>query len=144
MTIINEELQVPLRARVAADYEKWVRGAFDGLVKRLGPTLPGVYSGITDPDAYFTFREISGCLQQETRNGVIVRGAPYTLSETKLQKYAERRAVEEVAAWVSKLNAKCGELEGAEVVWGELGAEYSIVGTRGVVISGSSRFGCSR
>lgn len=114
---------------IAADFTRTVERLFANAVERLGPALEGIHNsqwarvmsegGILRPYVQFHYETVAG---RQIRH-------PATLRTEKLAQGAAAYADAVAISWADKIEAKMGELEGAEV-HAMNGVAFTITGKR--------------
>lgn len=125
MTNLTDALNA-YRPQIEARIERILTAKFEDLTKRFGPTLRGVYNS----ECYKFFTEtLRRVLTQDlrTEGGRQIAG-DYRIDAAKLTAYAAAAAEQTIAAWATKIEAKMGEIENAEVL-SMGGYTFHIVGT---------------
>lgn len=94
-------------------FKRRVRAIYTRIVEKLGPTMHGVYN---DWDLAKPHRAIRPYLTAESRNGILVDGAPWTIDEQELDKAAKQHATALVGELVDKCERKVKALDAPTVI----------------------------
>ena len=128
---MNTELPAAFEAfkpEIAEQYARMIRNSFNHYVEKFGPSM----RGIANSESYrFWSNTVRG--NTTTEGGEIVGGRQnphtYHINEDRLAANGKKYAEAVVAEWAGKIEAKLGELDGAEVKT-MTGVAFLITGTR--------------
>lgn len=100
---------------LAADYERFVRRQFEGMVRDLGPALQGIYASSRWVRVFQGIRSMLWRDEPSRDYDPHRAPRPYMLRESALNKNARDYGERTALAWYAKTKAKLGDLQGVTV-----------------------------